>query len=202
MFAAALKLLRGETVLAGIERSPAERLSLLPAEYEKVLNESRRPALEAALSELERAMDLLPERFEAHFLRGWALLLLGRGPGAVRALEEAIARGPGFAPALVLKTEALGSGEELALAGDPRGEAWSRARRALREWRFEEAAAAYGELNALEETAGELYPGSGIAHLLACGVARLRAGDHADAIARLLGGPGPRPGVLGGAPGA
>ncbi|MBI4602208.1 MAG: hypothetical protein HY721_09630 [Planctomycetes bacterium] len=101
--AAEMKLLRGEAVLAGIEGSPAERVSLLPSEYEKVLEESRRPALEAALSDLDRALALLPERFEAHYHRGRALLLLGRGPEAVRALENGIARRPGFAPALVLK---------------------------------------------------------------------------------------------------
>ncbi|MBI4606887.1 MAG: PKD domain-containing protein, partial [Planctomycetes bacterium] len=181
--AAAMKLLRGETVFSGHRGSAAEGGSFLPAEYREVLDERGRAAVGEALADLDRAAASLPERFEAHYHRARALLLLGRGAEAVRELEEALARRPGFAPALVLKAEALGGGDQQpALAGGARGEAWSRARHAMKRWRFEEAAAAYGELIALEEAEGELYPGSGIAHLLARGAARIHAGDHEGAI--------------------
>jgi len=180
--AAAMKLLRGETVLAGVQGIPAERVSFLPGEYKAVFDESARAAVEQALSDLDRALKLLPERFEAHYHRGRALLMLERGREAVREFDEALRTRPGFAPAFVLKAEALGAGEDPSLAEDPRGEAWSRARRAMKNSRFDEAAAAYRDLIALEEAAGELYPGSGIAHLLARGAARILVGEFEAAI--------------------
>ncbi|MBN1417382.1 MAG: tetratricopeptide repeat protein, partial [Planctomycetes bacterium] len=182
VFAAAMKLLRGDTVLAGLTGKPGETVSLLPAEYKQILGESGRMAVEEALSDLERAVGSLPKRFEAHYHRGRALLMLGRGAEAIREFDEALRRRPGFAPALVLRAEALGSGEEPIIAGDERGEAWSRARRSMRRGRFEDAASAYGDLIALEESAGELYPGSGTAHLLARGAARLSAGEFDEAM--------------------
>ncbi len=180
--AAAMKLLRGETILAGVRGSRAEGVSLLPAEYDRDLVERGKAAIVEALQDLERARELLPERFEAYYHRGRALLMLRRGNDAVGELEEALGRNPGFAPALVLRTQARGEDDDPDLTTDPRGAAWRRAQRAMRKWRFDEAIAAWDELVALEGEAGELYPGSRTIHLLGRGTARLWAEDYDGAV--------------------
>jgi tetratricopeptide (TPR) repeat protein len=75
--------------LAAPGSAPIEALA---AQIEALLWAGRRvEALQAA----ERLADAHPERIEGHFVRGKALLEMARGPEAVEAFRDALARAPG-----------------------------------------------------------------------------------------------------------
>ncbi len=183
---AAMKLLRGRTTLSSTGTGFASAGLFLPGEYRTAVDEHAKRAVEEALSELAGAIEALPGRFEGHFHRARGLRLLGRDEEALRELEEALRRKPGFAPARALRAELLkgkgDSGDVFTAEENAATEAWAKAwlgaHRAMQRRRWSEAARAYGELLTLHSKGlKEPYLGSAVETLLGRGMALLELKD-------------------------
>jgi tetratricopeptide (TPR) repeat protein len=188
--AAAMKLLRGEWVLATGGMGASAREYLLPRRYQDLLVGSGKLVAEEVVTDLTRAVEDLPERFEGYYYRAKGRKLLGDNAGAIGDLRECLGRNPGFSPAKALLADLEGPAdgrEGPTRPPPPDGSdhwsgAWLRAHRAMQEENWKEAAPAYGELLAFEEgMKGEIFLGSSIENLIERGVARLQTSDFEDA---------------------
>lgn len=95
------------------------------------LSHARQGNFEEALGWVDRAAGMLPEDFNAHYVRGKLLVLLDRPEDALSAFKEASVQGPRFAPPhvdrgfVLLKMQRLEEAEEAfreAIRLDPTGE--------------------------------------------------------------------------------
>jgi serine/threonine protein kinase/Tfp pilus assembly protein PilF len=185
--AAAMNLLRGQTTLqAETGRSAVldPKDLLIPGDYGLLGCDRGQSPLEGAIADLTLAVEALPQRFEAHYYRGRALLLVGRSEEALEELRLALRCRPDFLPAGSLCREIEKGPVERSAAVEAGGWEvwWVRAHEAARDSRWEEAAEGYGRLLQLEETGSRLYLGSSMEILMGRGVARLKAKDLAGAI--------------------
>jgi tetratricopeptide (TPR) repeat protein len=196
--AASFRLLRCEWVLR--QDLWIEELSgafLPPTALHQLRSHAERVAEETVqlLSQLAVA---LPGRFEAYFVQGRGLQLLGRTDQACRALHQALARNPDFPPARCLLARASGRPPDASRPGPQEPEwsqLWVRAHpevsRAEDEWlggdaqqrrALAAAVAALDELIAYERRTGrEIHLGSTVEHLLRRGLGQLALGDHVAA---------------------
>ena len=138
-------------------------------------------SLDDAVATLRKAAAAVPERPDAYYHLGRALLLRGDGEEAVKALGRAIDQG--FVPAMVLcaghlekqgdREAADGLLERARNSGDDVWfDAWIAAHSAVLERQWEKAAGAYGTLVDRLKTAGEPYLGASIEVYLGRGLAR------------------------------
>ncbi len=148
--------------------------------------------VQEAVRQLGDALASIPEKPEAWYYRAQGRLLLGDLDGAIEDLDGALRAAPGFVPALVLKAGALerhGQEESAqALREKARGtqgewqKAWLIAHQAMRERRWEEAAASLGSLILRGAEGQEPYLGASIASCLSRAGSRLEMKDPAGAL--------------------
>ncbi|MBN1421647.1 MAG: tetratricopeptide repeat protein, partial [Planctomycetes bacterium] len=145
-----------------------------------------------AAAELRRQADLVPELPDASYHLARALVLLGDEADALRELERAIERDPGFVPARILKKvilerqgDAAEARAELLEAEGSIHSEWARAlldaHVAVNEARWEDAAVAYTTIIEMERNGGRTYIGSSEEMRLGRGTAYLRAKDFTSA---------------------
>ncbi len=146
--------------------------------------------LATLVDSLNEAIDLVPDRPEAYYYKGKALVLLGRRDEACNAFNQAVERKPDFAPALFFR-EALLEGRgglEVGRSGPgdfPPGSwqrLWVEAHRALEDSEWEKAAAPLAKLKRLDPQGEGPYLGAQVETYLVCGKASLEAGDYYKAI--------------------
>jgi tetratricopeptide (TPR) repeat protein len=186
---AAMKLLRGEWVLATVPPPGAPaREYLLPRCYQNLLTGSGKLAAEEAVTELTGAVADLPDRFEGYYYRARGRKLLGDDARAVDDLRQCLERKPSFLPAKAVLSD-IEVGETEAPFRSPApdgsdlwGRTWLGAHQAMKREAWVEAAAAYGELLTFEEgMKGELFLGSSIENLIRRGVALMETCDFEGA---------------------
>jgi serine/threonine protein kinase/tetratricopeptide (TPR) repeat protein len=142
--------------------------------------------VEEALSELERAIESMPERVDARYYRARALILLGHDRQALEELDRAVRYDRDFLPVRVLREELAdrldgvepGASRE---AGGWQGW-WLEAYTAAKERRWQDAAAAYGNLIAMDGEGERPYLGSSMEARLGRGFAFLEGGDYLEAV--------------------
>ena len=149
----------------------------------------REKSLDAAVEKLRTAKELIPDRPEAPYHRGRALLALGKIEEAKAEFVVALDRDPQFTPARMLMRQVAGSSW---LEKDPEGEgpetprpwaqAWVTAFHSREAGRWKLAADAFDELVRLSRRGDSPYRGAAPEALLGRGIAHLNGGNYDAAL--------------------
>lgn len=181
------RLVRGARMTFSVAQSPEDRGITWSDRFRELISESESNPLLRGIADLERAVELMPERVEAHYFLAQAFHELGREKESAEALARAARLSPSFLPIRRLLHSLDVEDRPLSLrlrSGpiDPAWQVWIAAEEATEARRWTDAAAALRELSLRPHGGDELYLGAAIDVSLQLAEILYKAGDMTGAI--------------------